>query len=156
RTYVGLAPEDDEVARGERLVTALRGLVAQGALTDARCEEMLPLLGNLLSARFGRERDARRLHAVRPEQLKHQTFLCLRPLHVALAHAQPVVVILEDLHWADSLSLDLIALLMETLTLAPLMVVCIYRPEREHKCWHLATIATRKCVDRLTEVHLKE
>src|SRR5439155_10364490 len=33
---------------------------------------------------------------------------------------------------------------------------CIYRPEREHKCWHLATVASRKCPERFTEVSLRE
>src|SRR5205814_9197134 len=31
-----------------------------------------------------------------------------------------------------------------------------YRPEREHKCWHLATLAYRKCPERFTEIHLRE
>ena len=122
RTYIGLGPEDDESARGVHISAALESLVAQGALTPDRRDEMLPVLGHLLAAQVGSDRDDR-LRAMRPEQLKHQNFLCLRDLLVALAHAQPVVLILEDLHWADSLSLDVIALLMETLTLAPLFVV---------------------------------
>src|SRR5207249_10310303 len=30
------------------------------------------------------------------------------------------------------------------------------RPEHDHKCWHLGTIASRKCGDRYTEIHLRE
>ena len=67
-----------------------------------------------------------------------------------------MILVLEDLHWADSLSLDVISLLMESLRLAPLFLVCAYRPEQEHKCWHLGAIATRKCAERFTELHLKE
>src|SRR5206468_2662593 len=114
-----------------------------------------PLLGNLLGARFGADLDSR-LASASPEQVKHQTFLTLRDLFVVLAKGQPVILVLEDLHWADSLSLDVISLLMESLRLAPLYLVCAYRPEQEHKCWHLGTIATRKCAERFTELHLKE
>jgi predicted ATPase len=155
RTHCGIAPEDDERARGGRLVACLDRLVAEGALSAARGEEMLPVLGNLLAARFGGALDERLAHAS-PEQIKHQTFLALVDLLAALAHAQPVVVVLEDLHWADSLSLDVMSLLMDALRLAPLLVVCVYRPEREHKCWHLVAIAQRKCAERLTVVQLSE
>jgi tetratricopeptide (TPR) repeat protein len=154
RAYAGFTPDDDR-ARGERLAAALADLVGQGHLTAVRATEMLPLLGNLLAARFGSEMDERLAHAG-PEQIKQQTFLALRDVFLALAQQQPLVMVLEDLHWADSLSLDVIPLLMETLTLAPLFLVCIYRPEQEHKCWHLATIAQHKCADRCTELHLRE
>jgi class 3 adenylate cyclase/tetratricopeptide (TPR) repeat protein len=155
RPYIGLLPEEDEHSRGRRIIAAVEALVTQGALTPTRAQEMLPLLGNLLSARFGSALDERLTHAT-PEQIKHQTFLALVDLIVAFAHQQPAVVVLEDLHWADSLSLDVMSLLMDALRLAPLFLVCVYRPEREHKCWHLAAIATRKCHERFTEVHLKE
>jgi predicted ATPase len=155
RAYFGFGPEDDERARGERLLAAMQELVAQGALTSERCQQMLPLLGHLLAAHFGSELDER-LHWASPEQLKHQTFLALRDLCVALARRRPLILVLEDLHWADSLSLDLVSLLMEALTLGPLFLLCIYRPEREHKCWHLGAIATRKCPERYTELTLRE
>ena len=141
-------------ARGERIVACLQELVTQGALSEDRFEEMGPLLGHLLSIQFGNEWDERLKHAS-PEQIKHQTFMAIRDFFLALAKQQPVVLVFEDLHWADSLSLDLISLLMETLTLAPLFLLCVYRPEREHKCWHLSTIASQKCAERYTELHLR-
>jgi len=69
---------------------------------------------------------------------------------------QPLVLVFEDLHWADSLSLDLILLLMEMLTLAPMMLICVYRPEQDHKSWRIGSIASSKCLDRYTEIHLRE
>jgi adenylate cyclase len=146
---------DNERGHAERLAAALQEFVAQGDLTDERGEEMGPLLGNLLSLRFGNDWDERLKHAS-PEQIRHQTFLAVHDFFVALARRHPVVLVLEDLHWADSLSIDLISLLMEALRLAPLLLLCVYRPEQEHKCWHLATIAARKCSERFTEVRLPE
>jgi tetratricopeptide (TPR) repeat protein len=155
RAYFGFLPEDDDRARGERVAAALQDLVAQGVLAPERSQEMLPLLGHLLGGRFGSDLDER-LRGAGPEQLKHQTFLTLRDLCVALARRRPLVLVLEDLHWADSLSLDLVSLLMEALTLGPLFLLCIYRPEREHRCWHLGAIAARKCPERHTELTLRE
>ena len=155
RAHFAFLPENDDRARGARVSSAVDALVGQGDLPAGRAEEMLPLLGHLLGARFGSELDER-LKTASPEQIKHQTFLALVDLVVALARRQPVILVLEDLHWADSLSLDLVSLLMESLRLAPLLLVCVYRPEQEHKCWHLGAIATRKCHERYTEIQLKE
>ena len=38
-----------------------------------------------------------------------------------------------DLHWADDLSLDLISVLLDSLATTPLMLLCVYRPEQEHR-----------------------
>jgi adenylate cyclase len=155
RDYFAWGPEEDEQARGERLAACLREFVAQGLLTGERVEEMGPLLGNLLSLRFGTDWDDR-LKNASPEQIRHQTFLALRDFFATLARRQPVILVLEDLHWADSLSLDVISLLMETLTRDPLLLFCVYRPEREHKCWRLGSIADQKCAGRYTELNLRE
>jgi predicted ATPase/regulation of enolase protein 1 (concanavalin A-like superfamily) len=151
----GLRSEDDEPTRADRLTSALRRLVEEGHLPEARFEEIGPLLGRLLSIRFGNAWDERLRHAD-GEQIKHRTFTAVRDLFLALAKRQPVILVFEDLHWADPLSIDLISLLMDSLTLAPLLLLCVYRPEQEHKCWRLGTIASRKCPERYTELQLHE
>jgi predicted ATPase len=155
RTHFALSPEEDERARGNRIAASVRTLVEKSDLTPASAEEMLPVLGHLLSARFGDDRDER-LRDAGPEQIKHQSSLALRDLVLALAQRHPVVLILEDLHWADSLSLDLIALLLDSLPHAALFLVCAYRPDRAHRCLRLPTLATRKCPAGYTELHLRE
>src|SRR5205807_956091 len=155
RDYFAWRPEETDETRRQRLVASLREFVEQGELSEERGEEMGPLLGNLLSLRFGTDWDDR-LKNASPEQIRYQTLLTVRVFFVALARRRPLVLVLEDLHWADSLSLDLISLLMEALPLAPLLLLCFYRPEREHKCWHLGTIAARKCPSCYSELHLRE
>jgi len=36
------------------------------------------------------------------------------------------------------------------------MLLCIYRPEQDHRCWQLGGMAFRKCPDRYTEITLKK
>ncbi|MCH8838519.1 MAG: AAA family ATPase, partial [Candidatus Marinimicrobia bacterium] len=155
REHFGWKPEDADSVRAESLEGTLQEMVDRGDLTEDQRGEMGPLLGNLLSVKFGTEWD-QVLQSADPEQIKHGIFMSIRDFFLALAKRTPVVLVLEDLHWADSLSLDFISLLMETLTGASLLLVCIYRPEREHKCWRLATIAQRKCAERYTEINLHE
>jgi tetratricopeptide (TPR) repeat protein len=155
REYFGSGAEAGERERVERLQAALQTLVDQGDLTADPAEEMAPLLGNLFSLRSGTDWDLR-LKNASPEQVRHQTLLAVRDFLVALAGRQPLVLVCEDLHWADRLSLDLLALLMEAVPLAPLMLLCVYRPERDHPCWRLGSVAAQKCAEQYTELPLRE
>ena len=71
--------------------------------------------------------------------------MCLRDLLIALARQERLLLVLEDLHWADDLSLDLLSLLMDELMAHPLMLVCVYRPEQGHRVWRLGSMPQRKC-----------
>ena len=155
RDYFAWGPEEDENKRANDLVSSLEEMVDLGDLSPERSSEIGPLLGNLLSLQFGNDWDAR-LKNTDPERIKHLTFMAIRDFFIALAKRGPILLVFEDLHWSDSLSLDLISLLMETLTLTPLLLLCIYRPEKENKCWHLGTIASGRCPERYTELHLRE
>jgi predicted ATPase len=155
RDYFAWRPEEEEAARGERLARCLREFHERGDLSAEQVEELGPLLGNLLSLRFGNDWDDRLKHAG-PEQIHHRTLVAVREFWEALAGRQPVVLVCEDLHWADRLSLDLITLLMETLPRVPLLLLCVFRPEREHPCARLATLAAQKCGERYTELRLRE
>ena len=50
---------------------------------------------------------------------------------------QPLVLVCEDLHWADPTSLELLERLLPLTDRAPLLIVCVFRPEREHRSWQL-------------------
>jgi class 3 adenylate cyclase/tetratricopeptide (TPR) repeat protein len=155
REYLGWRLEDDEPIRAARLVAMLEELVDGGALSQARSKEMLPFLAQLLSLTSLGDQH-RWVSRLSPEQLKHQTFLALVDVVGALAHRHPLVLVLEDLHWADSHSLDVISLLMDALRHSALLLICVYRPERDHRCWQLATMAARRCPERYTELSLRE
>jgi DNA-binding SARP family transcriptional activator len=55
--------------------------------------------------------------------------LALRRHFEALARARPLVLVLDDAHWAEPTLLDLLEYLREHVTSAPLLVVCLARPE---------------------------
>src|SRR5262249_53389423 len=61
--------------------------------------------------------------------LRHQQLAALTNLVMAGARAQPVVLTLEDLHWADPTTLDVLRGIAERGALAPLFVLLTARPE---------------------------
>jgi len=64
-----------------------------------------------------------------PEELRHRQLAALTNWVMASARAQPVVLILEDLHWADPTTLDVLRGIAERGAMAPLFVVLTARPE---------------------------
>src|SRR5262249_45433637 len=113
RSCFGWTVQDDEASRGQKLVSVLHDLVDEGSLGEERCRELIPLLADLLSVDLGAEWPAA-THAS-AEQARQQTMLAIRDVVLALAHGRGLVLVLDDLHWADPTSLDVASLLMESL-----------------------------------------
>jgi len=148
RTYFNLSESDDMPAIAQKVTDQTKQLFPNSA------DETLPFLGNLLSIKFGNNLDSK-LKFATPEQIRHQTLMQLKDMFAEMARKQPLLLILEDLHWADDLSIDLVSYLMDELSHIPLMLVCVYRPEKESRTMHLSDQAQRKCFDKYTEITLK-
>ncbi len=50
---------------------------------------------------------------------------------------RPLVIVLDDLHWSDSATLELIAQVATLAAFEPLMLVCVLRPDRRAPSWQL-------------------
>ena len=68
---------------------------------------------------------------------KEESFTAWRRFLEAIALRNPLVVVFEDLHWADAAMLAFIDHLVEWSTGVPLLVVCTARPElyERHESW---------------------
>jgi tetratricopeptide (TPR) repeat protein len=71
--------------------------------------------------------EGRRLDSLEPEQLRQQIFVALRRLFKSLADTQAVVLLLDDLHWIDPMSAELLQFLIPMVTSAPILFVCAQR-----------------------------
>jgi class 3 adenylate cyclase/tetratricopeptide (TPR) repeat protein len=58
-----------------------------------------------------------------------ETFWAVRRLFETLARGRPVVLVLEDVHWAEPTLLDLLEHVVSRTRDAPLLVACLARPE---------------------------
>jgi class 3 adenylate cyclase/predicted ATPase len=92
--------------------------------------------------------------AVAPDELRRRQLAALTAAVIAGARIQPVVLAIEDLHWADPTTLDVLRSIAERGALAPLFTVATTRPEFR-PLWgmrsHHATISLAP-LDR-TQVH---
>ncbi len=64
-----------------------------------------------------------------PYQKRLRIFAAVRALLKELSHRQPLVIVVEDLHWADLDTRDVFKDFIDTLTDCPVLVVATLRPE---------------------------
>jgi predicted ATPase len=106
----------------ERRLADLESSLAQVKLDP---QEHASLLAPLLDIPLPKDRAP----ALASEELRRRQLAALTNWVIAGARVQPVVLALEDLHWADPTTLDVLRGIAERGALAPLYVVTTTRPE---------------------------
>ncbi|WP_342739155.1 adenylate/guanylate cyclase domain-containing protein [Bradyrhizobium sp. B117] len=83
-----------------------------------------------------------------PAQQRRQTFAALLDQLEGLARDQPLLIICEDLHWADATTLELFDLAVDRIRALPILVLMTSRPEFEPSWSGLANVSLLR-LDRL-------
>jgi class 3 adenylate cyclase len=107
----------------EQRLTKLEAVLALAANDFS---EAVPLLAGLLSIQIGDRYPALDLT---PPKRKEKTLRALVAQVEGLAARQPVLLVVEDAHWADSTSLELFELIVERVSSLPLLAIVTFRPE---------------------------
>ena len=111
------------------------GAEARRAALDAWLIESFPrrastiglFIAHLLDLPMADDEAAALLY-LEPSQLQQQVFVAVRDLLLSEASQQATIVILEDLHWLDSASLELLIFLAPMIEQVPLILCGISRP----------------------------
>ncbi|MEW5868129.1 MAG: tetratricopeptide repeat protein [Chloroflexota bacterium] len=119
--WLGLSNASQPYEVSEKLQESTRQLMG------AQAEDALPFLENLLSLPPSGPASAERLRHLDAGQLRQQTFLTVRDLFLLESYRQPLLLILDDLHWADDASLELFTFLLDQLKKSQVMVLAITR-----------------------------
>jgi adenylate cyclase len=112
------ASDSLDIAR-RKLVTGLRSLGTR----DQEAEAVAPVLSYVLGIEDTTPPD------VAPEQLWRQIALAVRTVIEQRLEQQPLLIIVDDMHWADSASVDLIRQVVDQLPDRPLMLLLSHRPD---------------------------
>jgi class 3 adenylate cyclase/tetratricopeptide (TPR) repeat protein len=68
---------------------------------------------------------------------------------------RPAVLVLDDLHWADAASVDLLLHLLSVVETNPLALLCAFRPDREAPSYRVKKTADEAYTHRYTEITLR-
>ena len=96
----------------------------------------------MLSYVLGLEETTRR-RDIEPEQLQRQIALAARALIERRLAQEPLLIVVEDLHWADAASVDLLRRLVDQLADRPLMLLLSHRPDARAAALGTAAPRTR-------------
>jgi len=77
-------------------------------------------------------------------QLRQRIFLAVRDFLIAESQQKPLVLIFEDLHWADKPSLELLTFLLDSLYQTPILIYAITRPYETDEMADFANRAQEK------------
>lgn len=135
----------ERASSGEERLQCLRDLVADGSA------ESLELFAQLLNI-DGVEADATR--ALTPQGRRRRTLEALCEWLLGRSQNAPTLILIEDLHWADPTTLDLVALLGEAIARgdrSSLLLVPTFRPEELRYEWPASESFSSCALERLSE-----
>jgi len=98
------------------------------ALVPERGEEILPFLASLMGIPVSAER-AERARSVQGEALERLTQMSVRLVLSEAARQKPLVLVFEDLHWADQTSMELLGSLLPLAQREPILFIWVARPD---------------------------
>jgi class 3 adenylate cyclase/tetratricopeptide (TPR) repeat protein len=113
-------------------------------------DETQPALELLLSS----EEDLNRKVTLEGEALKRQIFHEASSIFFQLATSGPLVVVCDDLHWADPVSVELLLHLFQFCEDYPIHFLCAMRPQQQTSGWQVKQAAEREYPHRYTEIEL--
>lgn len=104
-------------------LSKLEGLLVQYGLP---LPEAVPLFASLLSVPLGAGYAALNLS---PEQQKQRTLQAFLTVLLRIAVQQPVLFVMEDLHWVDPSTLELLSLIVDQGPTARILALLTFRPD---------------------------
>jgi class 3 adenylate cyclase/predicted ATPase len=110
-------------------------------------EDTVPLFAPLLSLAIAEDRYPPL--AVSPQRQRQKTLESIVALLLELAEEQPVLFILEDVHWTDPTTLEWLALFIDQTPMASVLMLLTCRPEFQ-PTWSSRSYLTQVTLNRLS------
>src|SRR6516225_8358114 len=123
----------------------------EAILAPAHIAETAPLFASLLSIPTGGRYPPLALSAAQQRRL---TLAALLDQLEALARQKPVLMLFEDVHWADATSLEVLDLTAERVRALPVLMLITFRPEYEAP-WAGLSHVTSIALDRLAPAEVE-
>jgi predicted ATPase len=146
RGLIGASPEATPAETAAALKASL------GRVLSSEADEVFPFLAHLLGLELGEEAAARVKYLDGPA-LQARYIASYTKLIRGLCTEGPLVIICEDLHWADPSSVELGRQILPVVSEIPLIVALVMRPDKETSGWKMLETA-RETVGGALEIHL--
>ena len=147
RSLIGAGAMTAESQIADTLQASLRDLLGDD------WQETYAYLGHLLSLHLSPDMQTR-VSVLESETVKRYVSSLVQVVRAVSARG-PAVLVCDDVHWADSASVDVLLQLMTTVAASPVLLILSTRPERASAGWRLIAGARELFGDALTEIRLE-
>jgi ABC-type transport system substrate-binding protein/class 3 adenylate cyclase len=148
RDWLGVGASTPET----RVRLELKAQVAE--VFGDQADDAYPFLANLLGMTL--EPDAaERIRELNRESIQHQTIEVFGELLCRVSNERPLAVVLEDLHWADESTIELLEETLRVTEEAAVGLIFLYRSERQQRSWQLGEHARQLFPHRYREIELR-
>lgn len=117
----GIAEDDSAVVAREKLEQGLHEIIG------APSHEQAPFIGHLIGLDYSNNHHIEGI-LQDAKQIRDRAFHYVTQMFMQVMRDQPAAIFLEDIHWADDSSLDLIEHLVQECHSMPLLIVSLSRP----------------------------
>ena len=148
----GVTSDDVADTAAHKVATGLPqvlGLDPQALPTEAK--EAIVFIGVMLGGNLGAEFDIPLEH-MPAQEIKVATFHAISWLFERMASIKPLTITLEDLHYADAASIELIAHLFRLVRKSQILMFLLLRPNKDHASARLLPIARKLLEQECIEV----
>ena len=116
KNYFGIKSEAD--------ITEIEYTLRSKGVTNNIGESVIPIIGSLLSSK---REDGKADDGLADSEKKLRIFTAIKDILAAESLINPMILVLDDLHWVDALSMELIIFLIKELSHSRITFICIYR-----------------------------
>ncbi|MCK4638221.1 MAG: AAA family ATPase, partial [Bacteroidales bacterium] len=117
-------------------------------------DEILPFVATLMGITLT-SKYANRIKGIEGEALEKLILISLRKLLIKAAAKKPVVVVIEDLHWSDLTSIELLESLYLLAEENPVLFINVMRPNFEESGKRILKTLNERCRNYHTEFYLE-
>jgi class 3 adenylate cyclase/tetratricopeptide (TPR) repeat protein len=147
KKWARIGEDDSELKVFEKLEKAVRAVDAEEA------DEILPFVAILMGMKL-REGHAERVRGIEGEALEKLIAKNVRALVIKGSELRPTVFVMEDLHWADTSSLELLEALYGLAEKYKLLFINVFRPGFLDRQDHKIAAIGEKFSDNFVEIAL--
>ena len=147
RSWAGIDDGDDAAGSREKIDAAIRSCLPE------QVQELAPLLGRLMGLVTTAE-ERERLETIQGDALEKLLRSAILQVLRAVSTARPVVVFMEDLHWADLSSVELVESLLRLTEERPILFLNAFRPGFAETSGRVARFAEQSLPGRHVQIEL--
>jgi tetratricopeptide (TPR) repeat protein len=148
RKFAGISEDDSEIISFNKCEKLVRDIVPGGA------DEILPFIATLMGLSLtGKYAD--RLQGIEGEALEKLILKNLRDFFAKAVESKPMIIIIEDLHWADLSSISLLESLYRLATNNKLLFINVLRPGYDETSGRILTTIKNRYPGHHDEINIE-